>query len=334
MQAIVVASSNGRVGIGEAVRVLRSGGSALDAVEAGIRLVEDNLDDNSVGTGGLPNLLCEVQLDASIMDGRTLMSGAVGALRNFPHPISVARRVMTDTPHAFIAGTGAERFAAECGFETADLLTPEAKQRYEEWLNGRTPVSGPQHRAYLERSRELARMVRAAADPERTHGTVNFLALDGAGNFASGVSTSGWAWAFPGRLGDSPVIGAGNYCDNRYGAAACTGRGEMAIRAGTARSVVLYMKMGMSVQDALAEAMRDLWVQDDEYYGNMNIVALDRDGNPAAATNRGNEVTFIHQRTEMDTYVEEPRLLVASSDPAKFGGWSSVARPAERSDRQ
>src|SRR5579875_3431135 len=195
MEGIVVASSNGRVGIAEAVRVLREGGSALDAVEAGVRLVEDNLDDDSVGTGGLPNMLGEVQLDASIMDGRTLLSGAVGAMRNYPHPISVARRVMTDTPHAFIAGTGAERFAAECGFETRDLLTPDAKRRYEEWLDGKTPVSGPQHRTYLERSRELARLVRVAADPERTHGTVNFLARDRDGNFASGVSTSGWAWA-------------------------------------------------------------------------------------------------------------------------------------------
>jgi L-asparaginase / beta-aspartyl-peptidase len=331
-QGIVVASSNGRVGIGEAVRVLRAGGSALDAVEAGVRLVEDNLDDDSVGTGGLPNLLCEVQLDASIMDGRTLMSGAVGALRGYPNPISVARRVMSDTPHALIAGTGAERFAEECGFARADLLTPAAKQRYEEWLEGKTPVSGPQHRAYLERSRALAQMVRVAAEPERTHGTTNFLARDRDGNIASAVSTSGWAWAFPGRLGDSPVIGAGNYCDNRYGAAACTGRGEMAVRAGTARSVVLYMKMGMSAPDALAEAMRDLWAQQDDYYGNMNIVALDRDGNPAAASNR--ESTFVYQREEMEAYTEQPRLLVVSADPAQAGGWSSIARPAEKSDRQ
>lgn len=332
MSGIVVASSNGRVGIGEAVRVLRAGGSALDAVEAGVRLVEDNPDDDSVGTGGLPNLLGEVQLDASIMDGRTLLSGAVGALRGYANPISVARRVMTDLPHCLLVGPGAERFAAECGFAPADLLTPRTAAKYEAWLHDRLPqAESATYQKYLERTRELAQAVRAVADPERTHGTVNFLARDRSGNIASSVSTSGWAWAYPGRVGDSPIIGAGNYCDNRFGAAGCTGRGEMAVRAGTARSVVLYMKLGMSVQEALAEALRDLWAQDDPYYGNMHIVALDREGNPAAAANR--PATFVYQREEMDAYAEEPRTVVASQDPARQGGWSSVA-PDEKSDRQ
>lgn len=336
MEGIVVASSNGRVGIAEAVRVLREGGSALDAVEAGVRLVEDNLDDDSVGTGGLPNMLGEVQLDASIMDGRTLLSGAVGALRGFPHPISVARRVMTDLPHCFLVGSGAELFAEQAGFERAELLTPRARERYESWLRERLPegatTDGDGYARYAQRMRDLAALVHRLADPERTHGTVNFLARDREGNIASAVSTSGWAWAFPGRLGDSPVIGAGNYCDNRYGATACTGRGEMAIRAGTARSVVLYMKLGMSVEKALTEAMRDLWALNDPFYGNMNIVALDRDGRPAAATNRPG-ATFVWQRTDMDDCVEEPRLLVESPDPAQKGGWSSHTR-REANDRQ
>lgn len=307
MRAIVVASSNGRVGIAAAMAVLRRGGSALDAVEAGTRLVEDNPEDHTVGTGGLPNLLGEVELDASIMDGRTLACGAVAALKGFANPISVARRVMTDLPHVLLVGEGAARFAAECGFPRADLLTEEARRVWQERLAGVLPPgAGPGEIAYYEQMRRWARL---AADPERAGGTVNFIARDRDGNLASAVSTSGWAWKYPGRAGDSPIIGAGNYCDNRYGAAACTGRGEMAIRAGTARSVVLYLKQGMTLTEALTEAMRDLWPLEDPYYGAMNIIALDREGNPGAASNREG-TTFIYMTEEMGTYVEAPRLVV------------------------
>mgnify|MGYP001250113542 CR=1 FL=1 len=330
---IVVASSNGRVGIGEALRVLKSGGSALDAVEAGTRLVEDNPHDNSVGTGGLPNLLGEVELDASIMDGRTLAAGAIGSVRYYPNPVSIARRVMETMPHCFLVGTGAERFAGQHGFQTADMLTPETRQRYQEWMAGKLDgVEAANYRRYMQSVRDLAAVAKQVTDPQRTGGTVNFLARDREGNVASAVSTSGWAWKFPGRLGDSPVIGAGNYCDNRYGAAACTGRGEMAIRCGTARSVVLYMKLGMSVAEALAEAQRDLWALEDAFYGNMHIVALDRDGNPAAASN--SPATYIYQRDDMAAYAEEPRTLIVSNDPQKQGGWSTVTAPKEQSDRQ
>jgi L-asparaginase / beta-aspartyl-peptidase len=307
MTMIVVASANGRVGIDEAMRILRDGGSALDAVEAGTRLVEDNLEDHTVGRAGLPNLIGEVELDASIMDGRTLASGAVAAVKGYPNPIAIARRVMTDLPHVLLAGEGAARFAAECGFEPADLLTEETLQTWRERLEGKVPpFYGPGDIAYLDRMREL---VALTSDPEKVAGTVNFIARDRDGNIASAVSTSGWAWKYPGRVGDSPIIGAGNYCDNRYGAAACTGRGEMAIRAATARSVVLYLKAGMSLDDALAEAMRDLWVLEDPYYGGMNIIALDAVGRPAAAANR--PATYIYMTDEMDAYVEAPRTVIA-----------------------
>lgn len=307
MSVIVVASANGRVGIGEAMAVLRRGGSALDAVEAGTRVVEDNAEDRTVGTGGLPNLLGEVELDASIMDGHTLAAGAVAALKEYPNPISVARRVMTDLPHVLLVGSGAARFAAESGFHTAELLTPETRRVWEERMRGgRQHTATPGDIAYYERMRELARL---ATDPEKVGGTVNFLARDGDGHIASAVSTSGWAWKYPGRTGDSPIIGAGNYCDDRYGAAGCTGRGEMAIRAGTARAVVLYLKMGMSLEEALAEAMRDLWGLDDPYEGSMNIVALDAAGHPAAASN--SEATYVYQTDEMDSFVEVPRMRVS-----------------------
>lgn len=124
---IVVASANGRVGIGASMEVLKAGGSAVDAVEAGIRLVEDNPEDHTVGYSGYPNLVGVVELDASIMDGRTLGAGAVGAVRGFRHPISIARKVMDTLPHVFLVGGGAERFAEEMGFEREELLTPETR---------------------------------------------------------------------------------------------------------------------------------------------------------------------------------------------------------------
>ncbi len=131
---IVVASSNGHVGIGDAMEVLRRGGSAVDAVEAGILPVESNPDDHSVGYAGLPNLLGEVELDASIMDGKSLAAGAVGAVHNYEHVITLARKVMEELPHVLIVGPGAERFAAEMGMEQRDLMTEETRQQWRAWL--------------------------------------------------------------------------------------------------------------------------------------------------------------------------------------------------------
>lgn len=302
---IVVASSNGKVGIRQAVEALRRGGSALDAVVAGIEPVESNPEDHTVGYSGLPNLLGEVELDASIMDGRTLAAGAVGAIRGFEHPIAIARRVMEELPHVLVVGPGAERFAREMGFPERDLLTPAAMAVWRERLEHTTDTD-PNMVKYLEHMAGLAKL---AADPERPNETVNFIARDRHGDIACGVSTSGWSWKYPGRLGDSPVIAAGNYADNRYGAAACTGRGEMAIRAATAHSVVLYLKMGLSLDAALREAMTDLHAVEDAYAGAMNIVALDRDGTPQAAANRQG-ATFIFMRDDMDDYEERERLYV------------------------
>ncbi len=279
----IVTSEYGDIGLPPAIQRLRDGGTALDAVETAVRLVESNPDDHTVGLGGLPNLLGEVELDASIMDGRTLRAGAVGSLRGYEHPISVARKVMEELPHVLIVGAGAERFAAEMGFVRRDLLTPEAERIWRQRLEEEIPPERVGELRYRQRMRELARL---AADPERASETVNVLARDTHGDIACGVSTSGWAWKYPGRLGDSPIIGAGGYADNRYGAAACTGRGEMAICLSTARSVVLYMKLGMSVEEACVEAMNDFRALQDPYAGGISIRAMDRDGNPAGASNR------------------------------------------------
>jgi len=278
---LVIASDNGLPGIGRAMQVLRQGGTALDAVEAGIRLVESNTEDDSVGLGGLPNVLGQVELDASIMDGRTLAAGTVGALQDYEHPISVARRVMKQSPHVMLVGPGANRFAAEMGFTPCDLLTDKARDKWREWLRRLISAEEIEH---LADRRELLPLVQSLLEEIRHHGTTNFLARDVHGDIACGVSTSGKAWKYPGRLGDSPIIGAGNYADNRFGAAACTGSGELAIRCGTAHSVILYMKMGLSVADACLEAMRDLHPLLTAHGGGIDIVAMDKHGQPCGIT--------------------------------------------------
>lgn len=309
MEPIVVASTNGSVGIRQAVEVLRCGGSAVDAVVAGIKPVEANPDDHSVGYSGLPNLLGEVELDASIMDGRGLRAGSIGALKNHQDAIELARRVMDELPHVLIAGEGAERLAREVGLPATDLMTDASRAVWLARFEGRDPLASLQS-AYYTRIRDI--VGRVSRDPELSeppHGTVNFIARDRDGNLACGVSTSGWAWKYPGRLGDSPIIGAGNYADNRWGAAACTGRGEMAQRACTAHSVVTFLRFGQSLDQAVTAAMTDLRSLDDPFASEMNIVALDADGHHAAASTSAGK-TYVYMSTDMDDFVEAPRLHV------------------------
>ena len=312
---LVVASANGKNGIQSAMRVLVNGGSAMDAVEAGVRLVESNPDDQTVGYSGLPNLLGEVELDASVMDGLTLRAGAVGAVRNYEHAISLARKVMEELPHVLLVGSGAERFAREMGFPERNLLTPEAEKVWRQIFEDEMPAFYKERMKYVDSIRKFARL---AADPERPNETVNFIAMDAKGNLAAGVSTSGWAWKYPGRLGDSPVIGAGNYADNRYGAAACTGRGEMAMRLCTAHSVVMYLKMGMSVVEAGAQATKDLAYLVDPYFGRVSTVAVDAWGHHAAFSNAP-DTTYVYMTDEMNTCIEAPRIHVPTGEEGRAG---------------
>lgn len=305
---IVVASANGRIGIQAAMDVLKAGGSAIDAVEAGTRLVEDNPEDTSVGYNGYPNLLGQAELDASIMNGRTLETGAVGAIKQYKNPISVARKVMETLPHVLLVGDGADHFAAEMGFEKAEAMYDEnIRQFREKRLTQDMPADVF---ADLPNRFDWHEWTKLATDPKRTYGTVNFIAKDGNGDICCGVSTSGWAWKYPGRLGDSPIIGAGNYADNRYGAAACTGLGEMAIRASTARSIILYMKMGLSLDEACQTAMIDLNDLGGPYLSMMNFIAIDKEGNPAGySTAEGR--TYVYQTADMTTHEEVERTQIA-----------------------
>lgn len=308
---ILVASSNAELWFAKGMDVLRAGGCALDAVEAVIRLVESNPDDHSVGYSGLPNILGEVELDASIMDGQSLAAGAVCAVRNYEHPISIARQVMGRLPHVMLAGAGAERFARELGMKKKNLLTDEARATYESKVS-----DSPRYNTMRELVTRATHdpQIAASADEygdETPHGTTNVLAIDAKGNFASGVSTSGWAWKYPGRVGDSPIIGAGNYCDNRYGACACTGYGEMAIRCATAHSVVLYMKMGTTLAQAARMAMRDLRALAVPFPPGMNLVAVDAHGKHVGFTTETDRVVeYVYQTEKMNTPRRKARTVI------------------------
>jgi beta-aspartyl-peptidase (threonine type) len=221
---------------------------------------------------------------------------------------------MEELPHVMLVGGGAERFAKEMGFPERTLLTPEAEAVWREIFEGGDVPSVYRGRMkYLDSIRRFAKL---AVDPERPNETVNFIAMDARGNLAAGVSTSGWAWKYPGRVGDSSVIGAGNYADNRYGAAACTGRGEMAMRQCTAHSVVMYLKMGMTVAEAGAQAIRDLAYLVDPYFGRVSIVALDARGNHAAFSNAP-DTTYVYMTDTMDACIEAARTYVAIGEEGR-----------------
>jgi len=295
---IIVASGNGAKALPAGIRILRRGGSALDAVEACARYVEADVTDTSVGRGGLPNILGVVELDASIMDGTTHRAGTVAALIGFHHPISVARAVM-ETPHVMLVGAGAARFAAEIGAERINNLTPSTRKLWAEALAavGESPAS-------VKRAKRLLPIVKRVI--AKRLGTVNFVALDRRGNIASAVTTSGWGYKYPGRVGDSPIIGAGNYCDTDAGGACCTGYGELAMRRLTAKTAVDRLAAGARAATVARRAIADVNALEG---APMNIVVLARDGTHASATNRaGRQYAFID--ATMEEAATKPRIVM------------------------
>jgi len=304
----ILVSSEGKYGIAAGVEALRRGAARLDVIEAAIRPVEVAPACRSVGLGGWPNLTGETELDASIMDGRTLQSGSVGALRGFKHPISVARQVMERLPHVLLVGAGAGRFAAEIGAEPGPAGTEAvARQGWETWLTAHVPADVLSHWPDVP----LIAWAQLTADPETAHGTTIALVKDADGEIGCGVSTCGWAYKYPGRLGDSPIIGAGTYADSRYGAAGCTGMGELTIRTGTARAVVLYMKMGLAVEAACREAIADLRATVRRFKGGVSIHAIDAAGQPCVVSvGRAMEAEHWYFWTEGMAAAEERRTVV------------------------
>jgi beta-aspartyl-peptidase (threonine type) len=308
----MIASERGEVGLTAGIDLLRAGASAMDAVEAAIRLVESDEENHTVGVGGMPNLLGEVELDASVMDGATRRAGAVAAVTGFPHPITIARAVCERLPqHLLLVGAGAERFADDVGIERGPTLTDAARQRWRDGLSAAgveaaTARFGPGERAYREQVLERLASMQV---PDPPWDTVNVLALDAAGNLAVGVSTSGYPWKYPGRISDSAIIGAGNYCDNAVGGAACTGRGELAIRGTTARAVLYALAADGDPAKACAEALAETLDLPDEFRSPLQVLCLTPDGRHGGASTMPGSTYSVMTADDETFRVEERRQV-------------------------
>lgn len=227
----------------EAWKTLGNGGRALDAVEAGVKIPEADLNNHTVGRAGYPDRDGHVSLDACIMD-ESGNCGSVAAIEYIAHPISVARLVMEKTPHVMLVGEGATQFAVEQGFKKEKLLTPESEKAWKEWLKTAkySPVINIENKQHMPGSKY-------------NHDTIGMLAIDAKGNLSGACTTSGMAFKMRGRVGDSPIIGAGLYVDNEVGGATSTGVGEEVIRNVGSFLVVELMRHGMSPEDACKEAV-------------------------------------------------------------------------------
>ena len=278
-------------GVAAAAACLAKGKSALDSLEEGIKFVETDPGADTVGLGGYPNLQGECELDAGIMCGATLATGAVLGLKKFPYPISVARRLMETTPHTVVAGEGASAFASEQGFTTKAVFYRDI---YERWFNMREK--------YLAEGRKFPPLDACTAgkfeDAEQltngnggTHDTVGMIAIDPKGNLAAATSTSGLALKMPGRIGDSPIIGSGFYADNAAGAATATGVGEDIMRGCMSFLAVQFMTEGLPAQQAAEKAMEQNHRRlaairgGDEFVGKMAVLCADKHGNLGVAAN-------------------------------------------------
>ena len=253
-------------GVSKGKFILENNGNVLDALEEAIKDVEDNEYYKSVGYGGLPNEDQVVELDASMMDGNTLEFGAVGAIKDFANPISIARSLIHSDVNNFLVGEGAEKYANENGFVRKEMLTERAKIHY------------------ANRLKELEEEIK----PYSGHDTVGMIALDKNGNMASGTSTSGLFMKHAGRVGDSPVCGSGFYVDSNVGGASATGLGEDVMKGCVSYEIVRLMKEGYTPQQACEKAVYDFDLdlkQRRGKAGDMSLIAMNNQGKWGCATN-------------------------------------------------
>ncbi len=241
---VAIASANGLRGVQKAFDMLMQGADTLDAVIEGVKIQELDPNDTTVGYGGLPNRDGVVQLDASCMHGPTKRAGAVGCLENIKTPSEVAKLVLKYTNHIFLVGEGAKKFALSYGFKEEDLLTPESRQAWLRWRANLNPDDD-----YLDVPETETMVVRPT-------GTINCSAVTPGGDLSSVTTTAGLAFKIPGRVGDSAVVGAGQYCDNEVGAAGSTGRGESNIKVCGGFLTVDNMRRGMKPTDACLESLK------------------------------------------------------------------------------
>jgi L-asparaginase len=272
---MLLANAEAWPGFDTTVDLLKQGGAGIDAMVSGIARVEREAKVRSVGYGGWPNMLGEMEFDAGVMDGTTRDVGAVGAVPATLPVSALAHEVMKHLPHVMLTGAGARRFATERGFAVDEVLHPDSKRVW--WERLQKEMSPAQLAAFPDIA--LAPLSNTITDPERVRDTTVFLGRDASDGIGVVTSTSGWAWKYPGRLGDSPIPGAGFYADSRYGAAACTHTGEMTMRCGTSRSIVLAMRLGYTLEDAIRLAVEELSELKTGFLAGVVIHAIDAKGN-------------------------------------------------------
>lgn len=257
VQPIVVCTWNFHNATAKAWEVLKDGGSSLDAVEQGVMVEEADVNNNTVGVGGRPDRDGHVTLDACIMD-KDANCGAVLCMENIAHPVAVARKVMEKTPHIYLAGVGAEQFAYEQGFPKVDLLTEKSKQDWLEW----------------KKTSEYKPIINI-----ENHDTIGMLAIDKNGDISGACTTSGMAYKVRGRVGDSPMIGAGLFVDNEVGAATATGVGEEVVRTVGSFLIVELMRQGKSPQEACEEGVKRIIAKNkDKQDFQIGFLAINKKG--------------------------------------------------------
>lgn len=280
-------------GIEEAEGVLKNGESSIDAIELAIKMVEDHPEYRSVGYGGLPNQDCEVELDAAFMDGDNLSIGAVGCIKDFKNPISIARKLMDEKYNIFLVGQGAEKYAHTMGFERMNMLTDYSKK---EWEKKKNEIKLDKLKAY------------------DGHDTVGVVGLDKNGKMAAATSTSGLFMKKPGRIGDSPLSGSGFYADSEIGAASATGVGEDIMKGCISYEIVRLMEEGLHPQDAAEKAVNKLNKKLISKRGkakDISVVCMNNKGQWGVATNI-NKFSFV-----VATETEKPTVYIASFNEGK-----------------
>jgi N4-(beta-N-acetylglucosaminyl)-L-asparaginase len=321
---LVVSSANGLRATAKAMEMIRAGADTLDAVVAGVNIVEDDPKDMSVGYGGLPNEEGDVELDASVMHGPTKRAGAVASIRHIKNPSKVAKLVMERTDHLLLVGEGALRFALAHGFKKEELLTEESRAVWLKWKEtisdkdawgpGLAAPEDPSQSFFyngtMHRDELLALVDQIIAHPPT--GTINCIAVNARGDISGTTTTSGLAFKIPGRVGDSPIIGAGLFVDNEVGAAGSTGRGEENIKISGAHTIVEMMRRGMSPTEACMEACKRV---SNSYNGNLkklrtfsiNFYALNKAGEYGGAALWGYSVNKKGERKRVQYAVHDGR---------------------------
>jgi Asparaginase len=296
---IAISSMNGSLAHEKAMTMIKEGKDALDAVIAGVNIVEDDPNDMSVGYGGLPNEEGVVELDAAVMHGPSYRGGSVAGIRNIKNPSKVARLVMERTDHVLVVGEGALKFARAHGFVEENLLTDQAREVWLKWKENLSPEDDwlPPH------SIDEKGIGQIFEKYLRHYGTIHMSALDLSGNLSCVTTTSGLSFKIPGRIGDSPILGAGLYCDNEVGSAGSTGRGEANLLNCSSVMIVEWMRQGKSPQEAcimackrVHERCREKRLQDEKgrFKYNVSFYAINKRGEYGGAAMKKGGSFLIH----------------------------------------